>query len=198
MQSTTLASGKRRFFVLPVLFSALFAGPIAGSRGFSWHADPLAAQSPQMVPSEPFNACSLFSAADAQQIMGAAMMPKQGNRSQNVCMYQEAAARPNSMTQGTLSLTVNKRKTAGDEDRGWASLKEVRHLKTGEKNVQPLAGIGQEAYFTGNTQKGKVGVAAVIVRKGNFDFALDSMVMEYVASPDAMKRAARNIADKLP
>jgi hypothetical protein len=158
-----------------------------------------AAPTPQIavVPTELFNACSIFSASDAQQIMGVPMVPKAGTRSQNVCMYQEAAQRANSMMQGTLSLTVNRRKSAVDEDKGWASVKEVRHLKAGEKNVQPLTGIGQEAYFTGNAQKGKVGVAAVVVRKGNFDFALDSMVMEYVASPEAMKTAAKAIAEKL-
>lgn len=179
-------------------FLVLAAGLASG--GFAL-ARSVPSPAPEMqvafVPTEPFNACSIFSAADAQQVLGVPMEPKPGNRSQNVCMYQEAKQRPNSLMQGTLSLTVNKRKSAGDEDKGWASLKEVRHLKAGQKNVQVLTGIGQEAYFTGNAEKGEVGVAAVIVRQGSFDFALDSMVMEYVASPEAMKNAAKAIAGKL-
>jgi len=96
-----------------------------------------------------------------------------------------------------VSLVVNKRNLKATEDAGWAQLKEVRHLKAGEKNVQVLSGIGDEAYFTGNTVKGKVGVSGVIVRKGNSDLMVDVMVLEYVASPEAMKSVAKRIADGL-
>ena len=63
--------------------------------------------------------------------------------------------------------------------------------------MQALSGFGEEAYFTGNTVKGKAGVSGVIVRKGNSNFMLDVMVMEYVASPEEMKNVAKRIADGL-
>jgi hypothetical protein len=112
-------------------------------------------------------------------------------------MYEEVTARPNSVGTGTVALTLIQHKTAEEENGAWAQLKEVRHLQPGEKNVQVLNGIGDEAYFTGNTQKGKVGVAGVIVRKGNSQFMLDNMVLEYVASPDALKAVAKRIAGQL-
>jgi hypothetical protein len=140
--------------------------------------------------------CALFSAADGEKIMGAPMKPKP-NRGQTVCMYEEVTARPNSIGTGTAALTLVQHKTADEESRAWAQLKEVRHLQPGQKNVQVLSGIGDEAYFTGNTEKGKVGVAGVIVRKGNSHFMLDNMVLEYVASPDALKTVAKRIASQL-
>lgn len=140
--------------------------------------------------------CALFTAADAQQIMGAPMKPKL-NRGQNVCMYEEATARPNSIGTGTVALTLNPSKSTDDENKAWASIKEVRHLQAGQKNVQVLNGIGDEAYFTGNIEKGKIGVSGVIARKGNAHFAVDVMVLEYVASPEALKAAAKRVADKL-
>jgi len=142
------------------------------------------------------NACAMLSAEDAQKIMGAPMQLKKLSNP-SVCMYEEVTARPNAMGKGTVSLAVNKRSSKAAEDAGWAQLKEVRHLKAGEKNVQALGGIGDEAYFTGNTVKGKVGVSGVIGRKGNSDLMLDVMVMEYVASPEALKSVAKRIADGL-
>ena len=140
--------------------------------------------------------CALFTAADAQKIMGAPMMLKTGHGN-DTCLYEETTPRPNSIGGGTAALTLNQHSTAEEENRAWAQMKEVRHLEAGQKNVQVLSGIGDEAYFTGNIQKGKVGVAGVIVRKGNAHFAIDCMVLEYVASPDAMKAIAKRIADQL-
>lgn len=140
--------------------------------------------------------CALFSAADAEKIMGAPMRLKP-NRGQAVCMYEEVATRPNSVGPGTVALTLIRHKTPEEENRAWAQLKEVRHLQPGQKNVQALSGIGDEAYFTGNVEKGKVGVAGVILRKGNSQFMLDTMVLEYVASPDALKAVAKRIAGQL-
>jgi ABC-type Fe3+-hydroxamate transport system substrate-binding protein len=147
-------------------------------------------------PDDNSKVCAFFSAADAEKIMGAPMKLKPG-RGQNVCMYEEVTARPNSIGTGTVALTLNQRKSADEESRAWAGLKEVRHLQPGQKNVQVLNGLGEEAYFTGNIEKGKVGVSAVVARKGSSDFALDVMVLEYVASPEALKATAKRIADKL-
>jgi hypothetical protein len=35
------------------------------------------------------------------------------------------------------------------------------------------------------------------VRKGKSDFMLDSMVLEYMASPNAMKSVAKKVAEQL-
>lgn len=152
--------------------------------------------SPMSQTSE-VNACSLFSAADAQSIMGAPMRIKPGSRAQYVCMYEEVTAKPGSIGPGTVALTVNKSSSKDVEGKSWARMKEVRHLQAGEKNVKPLSGIGDEAWWTGNIEKGKAGVASVIARKGDSHFAIDEMVLEYRGSPDAMKKIAKRIADRL-
>lgn len=181
---------------LALLFCALGAsGCNSNSQPASSSASAPAAATP--APSQDNSrVCALFSAAEAQQIMGVPMKPKP-DRGQNVCMYEEVTARPNSIGQGTVALTLNQRKSGDEEDKAWARLKDVRHLQAGEKNVQVLPGIGNEAYFTGNIEKGKVGVSAVIVRKGNSDFAIDVMVLDYIAKPDALKSTAKRIASSL-
>lgn len=120
-----------------------------------------------------------------------------GSRPKRVCMYEEVTAKPNSMGPGRVTLTVNKRNSQEAENHAWSNLKEVRHVQAGEKNVQALSGIGDEAWFTGNIEKGKVGVASILVRKGASDFALDNMVIEYRASPDTMKAIAKRVAAQL-
>lgn len=141
--------------------------------------------------------CSFFTEADAESIMGVPMQRSKITNPQRNCIYEEVKARPNSLGTGTIALTLNQRKSAEDENRGWAEIKEVRHLQQGQKNVHTLNGIGDEASFTGNTEKGKVGVAGIIVRKQKSDFMLDSMVLEYVASPEAMKSFAQKLANRL-
>src|SRR5436309_1464396 len=111
------------------------------------------------------NVCSFFSPADAQSIMGVPMKLSAKTNRQRNCIYEEVTARPNTIGAGTIALTLNQAKSVEDENRDWANLKEVRHLQAGQKNVQVLSGIGDEAYFTGNSQKDKVGVAAVVLRK---------------------------------
>lgn len=144
-----------------------------------------------------FNACSLFSAGDAQSIMGAPMVPDPGTRPKNVCMYVEVTPKPNSIGPGRVTLTVNKHRTQDDADKDWANLKNIRRLKPGEKNIQSLSGIGDESWFDGHIEKGKIGVASVLARKGTADFMLDSMVLEYRASPDTLKAMAKRVADHL-
>lgn len=143
------------------------------------------------------NACNYLSAADAQSIEGAPMQRSSIPKNQSVCRYDEVTPKPGAIGPAILSLTVNGGKSVEDENRHWANLKEVRHLQAGQKNVAVLSGLGDEAYFTGNTEKGKVGVASVIVRQGKYDFELDSMVIEYRASPEAMKLIAKRITGQL-
>ncbi len=143
-------------------------------------------------------ACTFLSAADAQTIEGAPMKLSPITHNSNVCEYVEVTPKPNAIGPAHLSLTVNQRKTADEENKDWARLKQVRHLEPDFKNLRVLTGLGDEAYFTGDSQKGMVGVAAVIVRKGRSHFTLDSQVIEYRASRDAMKSIAKRITDQLP
>lgn len=143
------------------------------------------------------NVCTFFSETDAQSIMGVPMKRSAKTNPQRNCIYEEATARPNSIGPGTIALTLDQHQTTAEEDKAWAEVKEVRHLQAGQKNVQVLTGIGDEAYFTGNSEKGKVGVAGLIVRQGKSQFMLDSMVLEYMASPTAMKSVAKKVADQL-
>ena len=158
---------------------------------------PSSAATPTPATEDSFNACSLLSAADAGQIMGAPMHLSAIKTQPTTCRYDEVTPRPNAIGPAILSLTVVQSKSAADEDKAWASIKETRHLEAGQKNVQPISGICEEAYFTGNTQKGKTGIAAVVARKGKSHFALDSQVLEYRASPEALKSIARRIAEGL-
>src|SRR5260370_32757528 len=144
-----------------------------------------------------FNACTLFSVADAQQIMGAPMKVAPGTRAAKVCMYEEVTARPNSLGPGRISLTVNKRGSSAEENSGWARIKDVRHLEPGQKNVTALSGVGDEAWWDGHIEKGKIGVAGILAPKVNSDFILASMVIEDVGSPDALKAIAKRVAGQL-
>ena len=134
--------------------------------------------------------CALFSADDAAKIMGGAMKPKP-NMGATVCMYE--------LTEGfgTAALTVTASIDKAAEDLRWASIKETRHLQVGQKNTRLLPGVGDEAWFTGNLEKGKAGVSSIIVRKGNANFAIDVATFEYRASPEAMMATAKRVALQL-
>jgi hypothetical protein len=148
--------------------------------------------SAQSSPAQPSNAavCALFSADDAAKIMGGPMKLKP-NMGATVCIYELTEG------YGTAALTVIKSTDKAAEDLKWASIKETRHLQAGQKNTKPLAGVGDEAWFTGNVEKGKAGVSAIIARKGNAHFALDVMTLDYRASPEQMTAIARRIASTL-
>ena len=134
--------------------------------------------------------CALFSAADAQRIMGGPMKPKP-DMGATVCMYHLTEG------YGTVALTVSRSQDKAAEDRAWAFLKETRHLQAGQKNTKPLAGVGDEAWFTGNTEKGKLGVSSIVARKGNAHFAIDVMTLDYRASPEALADVAKSVAQKI-
>lgn len=200
MSQIVKASPRLFFFVSLIVLIACNSAtqPAASNR-----SPAASASSSSIAPSVPaaqqddFDACSLFSAADAGSVMGAPMKIAPGSRPKRVCMYEEVTAKPNSIGPGRVTLTVNKWNSQEAENHAWSSLKEVRHLQAGEKNVQALSGIGDEAWFTGNIEKGKVGVASILVRKGPSDFALDNMVLEYRASPDTLKAIAKRVAAQL-
>ncbi len=146
-------------------------------------------------PKAEIDPCSLFSPADAQAITGVPMKLAPGHGA-IVCMYEETSPKPD-MDTARISLMVNVARSMEEEDKEWKNTKDIRRLKPGEKNITKLSGIGDEAWFDGNAEKGKVGVGGILARKGKADFALQSAVLQYRSSLDKMKDVARRIADKL-
>jgi len=147
-------------------------------------------------PKAEIDPCSLFSPADAQEITGVPMKLSPGH-GDIVCMYEETSPKPGLDT-ARISLMLNVEKSVEREAKEWQNTKEIRRLKPGEKNVTKLSGIGDEAWFDGNVEKGKVGLGGILARKGKADFALQSAVLQYRSSLDKMKEIARRIAGRLP
>jgi hypothetical protein len=147
-------------------------------------------------PKAQIDPCSLFSPADAQVIFGVPMKLSPGH-GDIVCMYEETSPKPD-MDTVRISLMVNVAGSMEEEDREWKNTRDIRRLKPGEKNVTKLSGIGDEAWFEGNAEKGKVAVGGILARKGKADFALQSAVLQYRSSLEKMKEIAKRIADRLP
>jgi hypothetical protein len=146
-------------------------------------------------PKAQIDPCSMFSADDAQVITGVPMKLAPGHGA-SVCMYEEASPKPGLDT-ARVSLMLNVENSAEKEDKEWKNTKDIRRLKPGEKNITKLSGIGDEAWFDGNVEKGKVAIGGILARKGRADFALQSAVLQYRSSLEKMKEIARRIADKL-
>jgi hypothetical protein len=146
-------------------------------------------------PKAQIDPCSMFSAEDAQTITGVPMKLAPGHGS-IVCMYEETSPKPGLDT-ARISLMLNVENSVEKEDKEWKNTKDIRRLKAGEKNITKLSGIGDEAWFDGNVEKGKVGLGGILARKGKADFALQSAVLQYRSSLEKMKEIARRIADKL-
>ena len=147
-------------------------------------------------PAAAIDPCAKFSAADAQAIMGVPMKLSQG-QGKIVCMYEEASPKTPA-TSAKVSLTINVRNSAAEEDRAWNNTKVIHRFKPGEQNITQLSGIGDEAWFDGRIENGKVGTGGVLGRKGPLDFMLISTAKGYRASAEEIKRIARRIADELP
>ncbi len=146
-------------------------------------------------PKAQIDPCSLFSPEDAQTITGVPMKLAPGHGA-IVCMYEEASPKPGLDT-ARVSLMLNVENSVEKEAKEWQNTKELRRLKTGEKNITQLSGIGEEAWFDGHAEKGQVGLGGILVRKGKADFALQSAVMQPRSSLEKMKEISRRIADKL-
>jgi hypothetical protein len=192
-----------RFAALAFSLFVVSCGSSSSNTGTSNSATPTPAASgsgssdvqPQSPKAE-IDPCSLFSPADAQEITGVPMKLAPGHGA-IVCMYEEASPKPG-MDTARISLMVNVEKSLEKEAKEWQNTKEIRRLKPGEKNITKLSGIGDEAWFDGNAEKGKVGIGGILARKGKADFALQSAVLQYRSSLEKMKEIARRIADKLP
>jgi hypothetical protein len=146
-------------------------------------------------PKAQIDPCSLFSPEDAQTITGVPMKLAPGHGA-IVCMYEETSPKPGLDT-ARLSLMLTEARSVEEEAKEWKNTKELRRLKAGEKNITQLSGIGEEAWFDGYAEKGKVGLGGILVRKGKADFALQSAVMQPRSSLEKMKEISRRIANKL-
>jgi uncharacterized protein DUF3558 len=192
-----------RFAALAFSLLVVSCGSSSSNTGTSNSATPTPASaasgSSDVQPQSPkaeIDPCSLFSPADAQEITGVPMKLAPGHGA-IVCMYEEASPKPGLDT-ARISLMVNVEKSLEKEAKEWQNTKEIRRLKPGEKNITKLSGIGDEAWFDGNAEKGKVAIGGILARKGKADFALQSAVLQYRSSLEKMKEIARRIADKLP
>lgn len=194
----------RTFRIVPVFVVALLILISCSCQSSPSSGRPTSSATPSSAPSAgvqresptaAIDPCSKFSAADAQAIMGAAMKLSPGHGA-IVCMYEEASSKPGTGT-ARVSLRLSVRKSAEDEERAWNNTKVIRRLKPGEKNIAQLNGIGDEAWFDGHIEKGKVDTGGILARKGRSDFALESATLGYRASVEQIKTIARRIAADL-
>jgi hypothetical protein len=186
-------------FIAVALFSLMCSCSGSPSSKAGPPPTPASAANNSVQPESPaavIDPCSKFSAADAQAIMGVPMKLSRGQGA-IVCMYEETEPKAPA-TSAKVSLLLNVSKSVAQEDRAWNNTKVIRRLKPGEKNIMQLSGIGDEAWFDGHIEKGKVDVGGVLARKGAANFALESATIGYRASVEEMKRIARRIADELP
>jgi hypothetical protein len=139
-----------------------------------------------------FDACTLYSAAKAAQLLGTPVRPVT-----NVggCSYESAAAFGGAWRRQTV-LNVRKYKSASDEKSAWEDFKTLRHLQPGRKNLAVVSGIGAEAYLE-TIPNGKFTEASVIVHTSSSDFQLKE-ITEEKPSPDALKTIAQKVAAQLP
>lgn len=156
----------------------------------------VAASIPAAVPAQgdpvDFNACTIFSAADAARVLGVTVRPV---TSVGGCSYEAA----NEMSGGwrrNVALNVFKYKSAGDETSAWGDQKILHHFEPGRKNLTVISGVGSEAYLQVMPDR-NVFEATIWVHKSLSHFRLVA-VSEQSPSPEVMKAAAQKIADKLP
>jgi hypothetical protein len=196
---------KKSFFYAAFMFSllAISCSGSSSNNASTTAATPTPASassgSSETQPQSPkaeIDPCSLFSPADAQAITGVPMKLAPGHGA-TVCMYEETSPQPGLDT-ARVSLMLNVENSVEKEAKEWQNTKDIRRLKPGEKNITKLSGIGDEAWFDGNVEKGKVGVGGILARKGRADFALQSAVLQYRSSLEKMKEIARRIAGQLP
>lgn len=152
------------------------------------NASPLSAD-PQPVA---FNACTVFSAADAAAVLGVPVRPI---TSVGGCSY-EAAKETSSGWRRNVGLTVFKYNSAGDETSAWGDQKILHHFEPGRKNLTVVSGIGAETYLELTPDRNAFD-GRIWVHKNSSHFVL-SVTSEQSPSPDALKAAAQKIAAKLP
>jgi hypothetical protein len=152
-----------------------------------------AAAPPQADPQPVnFDACTIFSSADAAQVLGIPVRPitNVGGCSCESAKENSAGWRRN------VALNVSKYKSAADETSAWGDQKILHHFEPGRKNLNVVSGIGSEAYLQVVPDR-KNFEGTIWVHKNLSHFRLIA-VSEQSPSPDVLKAAAQKIAAKLP
>jgi hypothetical protein len=139
-----------------------------------------------------FDACTIFSSADAAQVLGVPVRPIT-----NVggCSY-ESAKETSAGWRRNAALNVFKYKSAAEETSAWGDQKILHHFEPGRKNLTVVSGIGSEAYLQVMPDR-KDFEGTIWVHKNLSHFRLIA-VSEQSPSPDILKAAAQKIAAKLP
>ena len=152
-------------------------------------AQTAAAAGPQPLE---FDACTLFNADQAGQILGTPARPVTNIGG---CSYEAANATLEGWRRQVV-LNVRKYKSPADANSAWEDFKALKHIHPGRQNLTALEGIGTEAYFE-TIPSGKLLEASVIVHSTNSDFQLKEVTDQQVP-PDAIKNIAQKIAAQLP
>ena len=139
-----------------------------------------------------FDACTIFSSADAAQVLGVPVRPIT-----NVggCSY-ESAKETSGGWRRNVALNVFKYKSTADETSAWGDQKILHHFEPGRKNLTVVTGIGSEAYLQVMPDRDDF-EGTIWVHKNLSHFRLIA-VSEQRPSPDILKAAAQKIAAKLP
>jgi hypothetical protein len=139
-----------------------------------------------------FDACTIFSSADAAQVLGVPVRPIT-----NVggCSY-ESAKEISAGRRRNVALNVFRYKSAADESSAWGDQKILHHFEPGRKNLTVVSGIGSEAYLQLMPDRNDF-EGTIWVHKNLSHFRLIA-VSEQSPSPDILKAAAQKIAAKLP
>ena len=139
-----------------------------------------------------FDACTIFSSADAAQVLSAPVRPIT-----NVggCSY-ESAKEVSAGWRRHVALNVFKYKSAADETSAWGDQKILHHFEPGRKNLTVVSGIGSEAFLQIMPDRNAF-EGTIWVHKNLSHFRLVTL-SEQSPSPDTLKAAAQKIAAKLP
>src|SRR5437588_4668395 len=90
-----------------------------------------------------FDSRTIFSSADAAQVLGVPVRPITNVGS---CSYE--SAKDNSAGHRRhVAINVSKYKSAADETSAWGDQKILHHFEPGRKNLVVVSGIGSEAYL---------------------------------------------------
>jgi len=148
--------------------------------------------------------CTLLTASDAVNIMGAPM--KVVDLSKNSCTYGEYRGRGSFAGGGVLDrmllFTVNRYKNPQAEEKEWGKTKASALDPANKEQTQVLTGIGDEAYLVGRTSDGKLTDSPqVVVRHGAVTFSIAILLppghQPVTLSAEALIAAAKKIAEQL-
>jgi hypothetical protein len=180
-------SGHSQHRIIPALLFACLL--VLAAAATSAPAAAPAQADPQPVD---FDACTIFSSADAAQVLGVPVRPIT-----NVggCSY-ESAKENSAGWRRHVALNVSRYKSAADETSAWGDEKILHHFEPGRKNLTVVSGIGSEGYLQIMPDRNDF-EGTIWVHKNLSHFRLIA-VSEQSPSPDILKAAAQKIAVKLP